>query len=114
EELHPEDVCAVVELAREQPVAAAVARQESDAPALQLADDKGVRRLAERRIDPPLLDDLQALHGVQTAAADHTDTDVAHQNSSSKRDWQVLGGTAGSRQRVADPSHPGPLSHPLP
>src|SRR6185436_17457936 len=96
QELQAEDVRPVVELGGEQPVAAAVARQESDAPAFQLTDDVDVRGLAERRVDPPLLDHPEALHGVQTAAADHTDTDVAHQNSSSKRDWQVLQGPGGA------------------
>jgi hypothetical protein len=72
------DVGAVVELGRRQPVAASVARQEGDRAPVQLADDVGVRRLAERRRDPPLLAHHQPLHLVEAAAADHTDTNIAH------------------------------------
>src|SRR4029077_6701669 len=87
QELEAEDVGAVVELGGEQAVAAAVARQEGDGAAVELADDVRVRRLAERRVEAGLLAHHQPLHLIQAAAADHTDTDIAHEKHSS---WEGI------------------------
>ena len=71
--LEAEDVGAEVQLRGHQPVAEAVPRQEGHALAAQRADDVRRRRLAERRLDAPLLPVGQFRHVVQTAAADDAD-----------------------------------------
>ncbi len=63
---------------RQQPVAGAVAREERDALAAQRADDVRRRRLAERRLDAPLLAVGELRHVVQTAAADDADRVMRH------------------------------------
>src|SRR6185295_18641111 len=86
------DVGAVVDLGGQQAMAAAVAGQKGHGAAFQLAEDIGVRRNAERCLDPALFADLHPLHLVQAAAADNTDTDVSHQGNSS---FYGNSGTAG-------------------
>ena len=54
----------------------AVPREKRDALAAQRADDVGRRRLAERRLHPPLLAVGELRHVVQAAAADDADRDM--------------------------------------
>ena len=75
--LEAEDVGAVVELGRQQAVLAAVPRQEHDRPPFELAEHVGVGGAAERRVDPPLLDALELVHGVEAGAADHAEQRIA-------------------------------------
>ena len=69
EHLHRVDVRAKVQLARQQPVPGAVAREKRDAPAAQRRQNQGRRRLAERGVDDPFLAIGQLGHVVQAAAA---------------------------------------------
>src|SRR5215207_9772136 len=70
EQLHGVDVGAEGQLGRQVLVPAAVARQEGHALAFERADDEGVRRRAEWRLDRHLLHVLQLRHLVEAAAPD--------------------------------------------
>ena len=70
ERLEAPDVGAEVQLARRQPVAAAVARQEDHRPSLEGARAVLVGRVAERRAHAPPADVGDALQLVEPAAAD--------------------------------------------
>ena len=67
------DIGAEVQLGRQNAMAAAVARQKGDFAALELAQHKGVRRLAERRLDALFVNVGESGHGVKPAAADNPD-----------------------------------------
>ena len=73
ERLEPVDVRAEVQLRRQQPVPGAVPREKRHALSAQRPDDVGRRRLAERRLHPPLLAVGELRHVVQSAAADDAD-----------------------------------------
>ena len=67
------DVGAEVELGGEDAVAAAVAGEEGDLPALEGAEDERVGGGAERGFDGELADVGEAGHGVEAAASDDAD-----------------------------------------
>src|SRR5688572_11479772 len=75
EHLHAEDVGAVIELARVQPVAGAVTGQEGHALAAQRRQDVGPRRIAEWRLQDLLFAIRQLGHVVEAAAADDANLD---------------------------------------
>ena len=75
EHLEPEDVRAEIQLGRQQPVARAVPREKRDALAAQRAQQVRARRIAERRLQRPLLAVGQLGHVVQAAAADDANLD---------------------------------------
>ena len=62
----------------DQPVAAAVARQEDDLAVAEAADAVGVGRIAERRAHPVPADVGEALQLVEPAAADDADSRLTH------------------------------------
>src|SRR5439155_12044831 len=67
------DVRAERDLGGREPVPAAVAREERDLDAAEVADDVCVGRRAEGRLDLALLTRLEALEVVEAAAADDPD-----------------------------------------
>ena len=75
ERLEAEDVGAEIQLRGHEPVTEAVPGEKGDALAAQRADHVRRRRLAERRLDLPLLAIGELRHVVQTAAADDADGD---------------------------------------
>src|SRR5207245_11210900 len=73
ERLQPPDVGAEIQLARRQPMAVAVARQEDHAPAIEPALAKLVGRIAERRSDTTPANVRHPFQLVEPAAADDAD-----------------------------------------
>ena len=67
------DVGAEVQLRGQNAMAAAVAREKGHLAALQLAEHKRVRGLAEGRFDALLVNVGESGHGIQPAAADDAD-----------------------------------------
>src|SRR6201999_4533474 len=67
-----------VDLVGRDAVAAAVARQEDQARLAERAGDVGVRRRAERRVEPDLFERRQALDFVEPGAADDSDGACRH------------------------------------
>src|SRR5262249_55541251 len=85
EQLHPEDVRAVIELSRHLAVADAVPRQKRHAFAPQGADDVRPGRIAERRGDVPFGAVRQLRHVVEAGSTDDPDRDVIHSASTYSR-----------------------------
>src|ERR1700757_2405308 len=54
-------------------IAAPVTGEKGDALPFQCANDNGIRRIPKRRLDADLAGVEQTAHGVEAAAADHTD-----------------------------------------
>ena len=67
------DVGAMVQLVREQAVSAPVPRQKVNLPAVHLATDDRVRRIAERRRDATLGRIFDAFHLIKAAPTDDAD-----------------------------------------
>ena len=67
------NVGAEVQLGGKNAMAAAVAREKGDFAALELAEDKGVRWIAERRFYALFVDVGESGHGIKPAAADDAD-----------------------------------------
>src|SRR5205814_775283 len=76
--LQPGGVGAEVQLGRHEPVAAAVARQEDDTAALELAGAELVGGIAERRAHPLPADVRQPFKLVEPAASDDADRGPVH------------------------------------
>src|ERR1035438_1909295 len=89
--LHPPDVGAVVQFARQNPVATSMPGQEYDLAPRQLAGEKTVRGRAEGRldIDPLLLG--KAFDMIQPTATDDADTGLRHAGNYSGREgyWKL-------------------------
>src|SRR5204863_9078989 len=80
EELHAENIRAVVHLGRREAMAVAMTREERDARApcwsINLADDERIGRIAERRFDCALFDHGEAFHRVKAGAPYDSDIDA--------------------------------------
>src|SRR3954452_19368649 len=73
EELEAEEIRAVIQFAGREAVAASVTGEKSHADAVDFTDDVRVGWIAERRLDPPFVDDGQPFHLIQAGAADDAD-----------------------------------------
>src|SRR5437016_4488976 len=73
-----ENVRAIVELTGQLSVTAAVPREKGDPNPVDLADDIGIGRLAERRVELMLIKELQPFHVVEPGAPDDSNGDLVH------------------------------------
>src|SRR5438045_1798343 len=86
-------------------MAPAVAREESDLDAVDVAENVGVRGVAERRVDHALARDVEPLHLVQAGAADDADRALAHRLNF-LIDSSMAAATRIARSTAARPSSP--------